>query len=60
MFPVIRGKSGGDGLLIAVQHGNCSSIMVDEGEDAEFATVKMESGNICFMKICLSRQREPR
>ena len=40
MLPVIRGTSGGGGLLIAVQHRICSSIMVDEGEGAEFATVE--------------------
>ena len=48
MFPVVKGKSGGGGLFIAVKHDICSSIMVDEGENAEFATVKMEFGNICF------------
>ena len=46
MFPVVRGKGGG--LLIAVKHGICSSIMFDEDKNAEFATVKMEFGNICF------------
>ena len=44
MFPVVRGESGGGGLLIAVKHGTCSSIMVDEAENAEFATVKMDLG----------------
>ena len=47
MFPVVRGKSGGGGLLIAVKHGTFSSIMVDEGENAEFVTAKMKCG-ICF------------
>ena len=48
MFPVVKGKSGGGGLLIAVKHGTCSSITVNEGENTEFVTVKMESGNICL------------
>ena len=47
MCPVVRGKSGGGGLLIAVKHGIFSSIMADEGENAEFATVKLNLG-ICF------------
>ena len=42
------GESGGGGLLIAVRHGICSSNMVDEGENAELATVKIEFRNICF------------
>ena len=42
MFPVVREKSGGGGLLIALKHGICSSVIVDEDENAEFATIKME------------------
>ena len=34
LFPVVKNRRGGGGLLIAVRHGICSSIMVDEGEDA--------------------------
>ena len=48
LFPIVRKRSGGGGLLIAVRHGICSSVMVDEGEDAEFATVKWNLG------ICIS------
>ena len=58
MFPVVRGKSGGGGLLIAVKHGICSSIMVDEGENAEFATVKMKFGNICFRLLVVYGPQE--
>ena len=47
MFPVVRGKNGGGGLLIAVKHGTCSSIMADEGEHAEFVTAKMEFRYMC-------------
>ena len=43
-----KGESGSGGLLKAVKHGTCSSIMVDKGENAEFAAVKMEFGNIYF------------
>ena len=48
LFPIVRKRSGGGGLLIAVRHGISSSIMFDEGEDAEFATVKMKFGNMYF------------
>ena len=57
MFPVVRGKSGDGGLLIAVKHGTCSSIMVDEGENAEFVTVKMEFGNICSDSLWFMHRR---
>ena len=58
MFPVVRKRSGGGGLLIAVRHGICSSIMVDEGEDAEVATVKMEFGNMCFRLLVVYGPQE--
>ena len=58
MFPVVRGESGSGGLLIAVKHGICSSIMADEGENAEFATVKMEFGNICFRLLVVHGLQE--
>ena len=58
MFPAVRGKSGGGDLLIAVKHGISSSIMVDEGEDAEFATVKLEFGSICFRFPVVYGQQE--
>ena len=58
MFPVVRGKSGGGGLLIAVKHGKCSSIVVDEGENAEFATVKMEFGNVSFRHLVVYGPQE--
>ena len=58
MFPVVKEKSGGGDLLIAVKHGICSSIMVDEGENAEFATVKMEFGNVCFRLLVVYGPQE--
>ena len=53
LFPVVRKKSGGGGLLIAVRHGICSAIMVDEGEDSEFAKVKMEFWNMYFRLLVI-------
>ena len=58
MFPVVRGESGGGGLLKAVKHGICYSIMVDKGENAEFATVKMEFGNISFRLLVMYGPQE--
>ena len=58
LFPAVRKRSGGGGLLIAVRHGICSSIMVDEGEDAEFATVKMEFGNMYFRLLVVYGPQE--
>ena len=39
-------------------HGICSSIMVDEGEDAEFVTVKMEFGNMYFRLLVVYGAQE--
>ena len=41
LYPVVRGSRQGGGLLCAVRHGLCSSILVDEGDNAEFLTVKL-------------------
>ena len=46
------------GLLIVVRHGICSSIMVSEGEDAEFATVKTEFGNVYFSLLVVYGPQE--
>ena len=40
-YPVTRSSRKGGGLLIAVQHGLCSSVLVDEGDNADFLTVKL-------------------
>ena len=58
MFLVVKGKSGGGGLLITVKHGICCSIMVDEGENSEFATAKMKFGNICFRLLVVYGPQE--
>ena len=36
----------------------CSSIIVDEGENAEFATAKMEFGNVCFRLLVVYGPQE--
>ena len=41
-----------------MRHGICSSIMVDEGEDAEFATIKMEFGNMYFRLLVVYGPQE--
>ena len=39
VFPsVSKGKNGG-GILVATKRSFCSSVMIDEGENAEFITV---------------------
>ena len=43
IYPVIRKKNCGGGILIGIRHGFCSSILVD-GENAESATVKLDFG----------------
>ena len=58
MFPVVRGESGGGGLFMAEKDGICSSITVDEGENAEFATVKMEFGDISFRLLVVYGPQE--
>ena len=32
VFPAVRKRNGGGGMLVAVKHGHCSSVMIDEGE----------------------------
>ena len=54
VFPSVRKKGLGGGLLIAVRHGLCTSMMIDEGENADFLTVKLEvfgnaSGSYLYM-----------
>ena len=41
LFPAVRSKRQGGGILVAIKYGLCSSIMVDEGEEAEFITVRL-------------------
>ena len=41
LYPVTRSSRKGGGLLIAVKHSLCSSVLVDEGDNADFLTVKL-------------------
>ena len=45
MFSVVRTKRYGSALAIAIKHGICTAVMVDEGENAEFASVKLIIGS---------------
>ena len=40
IFPAVRSKRQGGGILVAIKYGLCSSIMVDKGDEAEFITVR--------------------
>ena len=42
-----KGENGG-GILVAIKHGLCSSVMIDEGENAEFVTVRLDFGGTRF------------
>ena len=39
VFPSVRKGKNGGGILVAIRHSLCSSVMIDEGENAEFVTV---------------------
>ena len=41
LFPAVRSKRQGGGILVAIKYGLCSSIMVDKGDEAEFITVRL-------------------
>ena len=45
MLSVVRTKRYGSGLAIAIKHGICTAAMIDEGENAEFASVKLIIGS---------------
>ena len=45
LFLVVRKKNMGGGLLIAVRHGVCTSLVISEGENVEFLTVKLIFGS---------------
>ena len=38
-------EDGGGGLLTAVRHGVCTSLVISEGENSEFLTVKLIFGS---------------
>ena len=48
VFPIVRKKNMknmGGGLLIAVRHNVCKSLVISEGENAQFLTVKLIFGS---------------
>ena len=45
VFSVVRTKRYGSGLAIAIKNGICTAVMIDEGENAEFASVKLIIGS---------------
>lgn len=51
IFPVVRKSKQGGGLAIAIKHNLCSSLLIDEGDNAEFITVKLIFGNIILRVI---------
>ena len=58
VFPSVRKKGLGGGLLIAVRHGLCTSMMIDEGENADFLTVKLEVCGKCIRLILVYGPQE--
>ena len=58
VFPSVRKKGLGGGLLIAVRHGLCTSMMIDEGENADFLTMKLEVFGKCIRLILVYGPQE--
>ena len=58
VFPSVRKKGLGGGLIIAVRHGLCISMMIDEGENADFLTVKLEVCGKCIRLILVYGPQE--
>ena len=40
-FPVMRSRNRGGGLYIGIRHGFCQSVLIDEGDNAEFISVRL-------------------
>ena len=51
VFPAVRKKNCGGGLIIAIRHGLCSSMIVDFGDNAEFLTVRLNFGQFALRLI---------
>ena len=51
VFPAVRRKNCGGGLIIAIRHGLCSSIIIDFGDNAEFLTVRLNFGQFALRPI---------
>ena len=44
VFPAVRSKNCGGGLLVAIKHGLCSAVMIESGKNVEFITIKAALG----------------
>ena len=51
VFPAVRKKNWGGGLIIAIRHGLCSSMIIDFGDNAEFLTVRLNFGQFALRLI---------
>ena len=58
VFPAVRKRNGGGEMPVAVKHGLCSSVMIDEGENAEFITIRLDFGGVHFRLICIYSPQE--
>ena len=45
-------------MLVAIKHSLCSSVMIDEGENAEFITICLDFGGVHFRLICIYSPQE--
>ena len=51
VFPAVRKKNCSGGLIIAIRHGLCSSMIIDFGDNAEFLTVRLNFGQFALRLI---------
>ena len=42
-FPVVRKDRQGGGIFIGVRHGSCETVMVSQGDDTDFVTVRLKN-----------------
>ena len=56
VFPAVRKRNGGGRMLVAIKHSLCLSVMIDEGENAEFITICLDFGGVHFRLICIYRE----
>ena len=49
---VCKGENGGV-ILVAIKYSPCSSVMIDEGENAEFVSARLDFGETRFRPICI-------
>ena len=51
VFPAVRKKNCSGGLIIAIRHGYCSSMIIDFSDNAEFLTVRINFGQFALRLI---------